>query len=222
MLLNLAGLYRLTGRTGDAVSLFLEAKQLFAEAQLTREYAYASVLNNLALAYQDNGDFVAALASAREAYALILALDCGDHEIATSLSNLAAISLRAGNASDAEAYIDEALTVYDRMPEENVHHAAALNTKAALLSRAGRHREALDFYLRASDLTERFFGRNIDFAAVQRHIAVAYAALGDTSAAARHLTTALAVYQSILGQGHTRTRDCEAMLAALTKEATQP
>ena len=44
-----------------------------------------------------------------------------------------------GRFDDAETTIDQALDAYDKMPERNIHHAAALSTKATLLYRAGNY-----------------------------------------------------------------------------------
>jgi tetratricopeptide (TPR) repeat protein len=215
MLLNLAGLYRLTGRTGEAIELFSEAQRLLTATGETGSYAYASVLNNLALAYQDLGDYDTALHSSLEAYQLQQQLGAGTHEQATSLNNLAVICLRGNKILEAEYYIDQALAVYDRMPEANVHHAAALTTKASLLFRAGQYKEAQDLFMQARDLTEHFFGKNIEYAASERHLAMTGEALGDVTGAIRHLQEAVSVYERLLGQSHERTEDCRTMLNRL-------
>jgi tetratricopeptide (TPR) repeat protein len=216
ILLNLAGLRRLTGETQKALVLFIEARDLLREADATDDYAYASVINNIALAYRDAGDYERAFITALESYELTWKLGLGDHEKATSLNNLAVICLRAGRPQEAEQYIDEALAVYNRMPEPNVHHAAALSTKASLLFRGGQYRRALDLFLRARELTERFFGRNIEYATSERSISMAYEALGETRAAAAHMKIALSLFESILGQEHDRTKDCASMLERLS------
>jgi tetratricopeptide (TPR) repeat protein len=215
ILLNLAGLFRLTGRADEAVRLFQEAKRLLTATGDTNSYAYASVLNNLSLAYQDAGEFEAALQSAQEAFALQKQLGLGDHELATALNNLAVICLRSGMAIEAENYINQALAVYDGMTETDVHHAAALTTKALLLYRTGRFTDAQDLFTRARDLTVHFFGKNIEYAASERHLAMTSEALGDQPNAIEHLQEAAVVYTELLGPAHERTAACRTMLEQL-------
>ncbi len=220
MLMNFAGLYRLTGRADEAVRLFTEARQLLDASGAEKDAAYAAVLNNLALAYQDTGDFDAALQTALEADALARQLGTGDHEKAASRNNLAVLCLCAGRPREAEAYIDEALDLYDRMPEPDVHHAAALTTKATLCCRAGQFEKALPLFLRAKDLTARFFGRNIEYAAGERHIAMTYEALGDLKNALVHIASALKTYEQLLGPDHPRAAECRAMQERILSRET--
>jgi tetratricopeptide (TPR) repeat protein len=220
MLMNFAGLYRLTGRADEAVKLFIEAKRLLGASGAKKDLAYAGVLNNLALAYQDAGDYEAALKTALEADELTAQLGTGDHEKAASRNNLAVLCLRAGRLREAEAYIDEALDLYDRMAETDVHHAAALTTKAALLYRAGQYQKALPLFLRATDLTAHFFGKNIEYAAGERHIAMTYEALGDSKNALVHIKSAQETYEQLLGPDHPHTAACRAIYERILSRET--
>ena len=60
---NLAGTYRLSERYDEALDLLLEAKKLLEDKHAEDIYAYATILNNLALTYQsqsniDNGQSI--------------------------------------------------------------------------------------------------------------------------------------------------------------------
>jgi len=201
ILLNLAGLRRLTGDIVNAIELFLTAKDIFESAGAKDTYAYISTLNNIALAYKESGDYDQALAYA--AGALDHIRQSGDdHDIATSLNNLAAIYLETGDLSSAGDLISEAFVLYDRMPEKNVHYAAALSTKASLLYRAGDYIGALANFRRALDWTNRFFGENIEFAICKRNISDVLEQLGDIHAAVIELSYAAAVMDRILGAEH--------------------
>lgn len=215
VLLNLAGLYRMKGEADKAVGLFLNAMKKLEDAGEEDSYAYVSVLNNLALAYQEKREPGLAFDYASKALSRMRGGEGNEHEIAVSLNNLAAIEISRGAASDADAYITEALALYDAMPEPNVHHAAALTTKGVLMCRGGDYRNALDCFRRALDLTRHFFGENIEYAACKRNIADVCAALGDTGAAISEQKEALRILERIHGADHPSAREARAGLERL-------
>ena len=137
VLLNLAGLYRIKGDPDKAIELFFGAMKKLEDAGAYDSYAYVSILNNLALAYQAKDEPERALEYAAKALEKMRSGIGNEHEIASSLNNLAAINLRLGELDTADSLISEALKIYDAMEEPNVHHAAALTTKAALMCRRG-------------------------------------------------------------------------------------
>ena len=215
VLLNLAGLYRIKGEADRAVALFLDAMEMFKNAGDTESYEYISVLNNLALAYQEKGEYENALEYAGEALELMRAGEAGEHEIATSLNNLAASNISLGRLDRAASLIAESLEMYDAMPEPNVHHAAALTTNAVLQYRSGKHREALEGFKRALDLTRRFFGENIEFASCRRNISDVYELLDDAPSAMAELADAVRIYERLLGSDHPSTRNAREKLEQL-------
>ena len=202
VLMNLAGLYRMKGDADKAVNLFHNAMTSLENAGVQDSYVYVSVLNNLALAYQTRGDLTEALDYASRALELMRAHIGNEHEVATSLNNLASIHLGLGELEDAGKLISEALEMFDAMPEPDVHHAAALTTKAVLMCREGNHRESLDSFRRALELTRKFFGENIEFAICRRNISEVYELLGETPTAIAELTDALRIMKRILGPNH--------------------
>lgn len=216
ILINFAGLFRLTGHPRDAVGMFLEAKELLTGCKEPDAYAYASVLNNISLAYQDIGDYNSAFEASYEAYELIRQDASNTHELATALNNLAVILFKKKDFAQAEALADQALALYASMKEENVHHAAALSTKATLLYSAGNHGEALRDFLRALELTGMFFGKNIEYAVCERNIATVCETIGDIPAALQHLESSASVFETILGVGNSRSAECRAQRDKLT------
>ena len=218
VLLNLAGLYRMKGEADKAEGLFLSAMKKLEDAGARDSYAYVSVLNNLSLAYQEKGELALALEYAGNALELMRSGIGGDHEIAASLNNLAAIRLRMGDVDAANGLITEALGIYDAMPETDVHHAAALATKAALLCRYGEYHEALEGFRRALELTRRFFGENIEYAICKRNIADVFELLGDKAAAISELTDAARIFERIHGADSGAARDARGRLERLRGE----
>ena len=215
VLLNLAGLYRITGDAGKAIELFSTAKRILEGAGAADGYAYIGVLNNLALAYKEKGEYASALEYATRAYELIRSGIGKEHEIATSLNNIASIHLSLGETGAANQFISEALEIFDAMAEPDVHHAAALTTKAVLMCRNNDYIGALAYFRRAMDLTKRFFGENIEFAICRRNISEIHERLGDIPSAVEELTDSLRVMERILGNDHASVKSAQAKLAEL-------
>ena len=87
--INLAGMRRLLGQRDEATELFLKAKSMLEDAGREDSYEYASVLNNLSLVHQDAGEFEKAYEMASAALEYMRRGAGMEHEIATSLNNLA-------------------------------------------------------------------------------------------------------------------------------------
>jgi len=216
VLLNFAGLYRMMGKTDKAIGMFHETIRKIEEAGEVNSYSYISILNNMALAYQEKGEYTEALEYMEKALKLLREKGGGAHEIAASLNNLAAIKIRMREFETADALITEAIALYDSLPETDVHHAAALATKAAIQCYAGDYSGALEGFQRSLGLTERFFGENIEYAICKRNMSDVYEILGNIPAAVEELADCVRVLESILGPEHQRVREAHSRLDRLT------
>ena len=231
VLLNMAGLFRIKGEADKSLDLFISAMIKLENAGAKESYAYISVLNNLALAWQEKGDLDKALECATVALELLRTrsenehIDRNeheyDHEIAASLNNLAAIRLRRGEVNAADSLASEALSIYEAVPEPDVHYAAALTTKAVISFRSGDAYAALDGFKRSLMLTRSFFGENIEFAVCKRNIADVYELLGDTSSAVAELTDACRIATALLGEDHLTVVSMREKLSHLNEDAEQ-
>jgi tetratricopeptide (TPR) repeat protein len=92
------------------------------------------------------------------------------------------------------------------MPEENVHHAAALTTLGAIRFRKGNYHDSLAAFSQALELTERFFGKNVEYAVTRHNLATVYRALGDLDAAIIQQRAAVEIVEDIFGSDHERAR----------------
>ena len=215
VLLNLAGLYRMKGDANKAIGLFSDSMRKLENAGAQSSYSYISVLNNLALAYQDNKDYGQALEYAERALNLLRESGSNEHEIAASLNNLSSIRLHHGELEAANKLIAESLDIYEGMIEPDVHHAAALTTKAVIQCRAGDYRNALEGFRRALELTKRFFGENLEYAICKRNIADVCQLIGDIPAAVSELSDAVRVMEGILDERHPSLVDAKEKLERL-------
>jgi len=202
VLLNLAGLLRMRGEASEAIGLFKDALGKLEESGEQESYAYVSLLNNISLAHKEKGEFGIAFEYANRALTMMRSGLGGDHEIAASLNNLAAIKLSQCDYPAADGFVTEALMVFNAMPEPDVHHAAALTTKSVLLFHAEDFQGALDGFRTALSLTRRFFGENIEYAICKRNISDVHVMLGDIPSAIEELSEAARVFEKIYGAQH--------------------
>jgi tetratricopeptide (TPR) repeat protein len=171
VLINLAGVYRLTGDFGQALVLYGEAKDILSTIGDGADiYLCASLLNNQALCLRAAGQYTEALTLLTEALAFLRVHRFSGHEIAVTLTNIAAVRIALGDDADAETALNEALALFSSMDDDDVHLAAAMSALGTLKYRAGAYPESAKAFARARDLTERFFGHNHDYEAACRNL----------------------------------------------------
>jgi tetratricopeptide (TPR) repeat protein len=220
LLLNEAGLYRLMGRFEESLADNFKARGIIENSSQRDEYAFATVLNSLTLTYQTMGDFATADEIASESLAFVRTSSVADaHEIATALNNLASIRLRLDDLESAEELLREALALYDGMERENFHHGAALASMGAVLYRKSLFAEAIEQFQASCEATERFFGKNIEFASGQHNLALAYEAIGNYDSAISHQRLSEEITRGLLGAEHTRTQRSREYLDLLGENA---
>lgn len=159
IVMNAAGTLRLAGRLSEAEEMYKKVLDLLDP----EDYVYASTQNNLSLVLQDQGKYKEAQVLAEQALEWVRCHGAPDHEVATSLNNLANIHMNMGDVEYAGTLIKESLAIYDAMEKPNVHHAAALSFQGVLCYRQKDLDGAKAAFERALSLTEYFFGKNIEY-----------------------------------------------------------
>ena len=218
VIINYAGLMRLQRKNDDAIRLFLDAKRLLEELDAREDYAYASVLNNIALVYQDMGDSKTAIEYCHAAMEVIKSGAGEERDIATAQNNLAAMYYRMGDYESAGAAVDEALEIYERLDDNDLHVAAAFSTRAALDFSMKKYRQARESYKSSANVTKSFFGENADYAATIRNLSMVEAQLENMDAALNLARRAFNIMKNILGENDPRTTDCGAWVLALEEK----
>ena len=109
---NLALLYRLQGRYGEAEPLIQRALTIWENAFGPENPAVAAALNTLALVRHDRGHVAEAERLYRRALAIRIKARGPDYpEVAGSLNNLGALFLAQGKYVEAELFLQRALTI---------------------------------------------------------------------------------------------------------------
>jgi tetratricopeptide (TPR) repeat protein len=215
-LCNIAGTYRLWGKFEDAEKYFFESKELFEKVGATKDYYYASVINNIGLLYQDKGEDLLAAEYIERSIEILKGLEGVRAEVATALTNISSIYRNLGRAGDAEHSIDTALEIFDSLPP-HPHHAAALNARAMMYYREGEFLPAKESFEKALAKTERFFGQNVEYAIAAESLAATLGCLGQKDEQKIWLEKALAVFDRVYGADNARSGRIEAQLEGLSK-----
>ncbi len=220
MRMNLAGLYRLRGDLKKAESLSLI---VCSELEGSKDvYGYVTALNNLSLVYQAMDDYERGI----ETYVKVLNLldaspDISDHEIATTYVNMAGLYLQKGDLDNAEQAVLHAIDIFDAMEGENTHMAPALSMLGSILYKTKRFDEAARAFKKAMVITEKYFGKNIDFAKAAHSLAFTEEALCNFEAAGKAQEETVTILRELFGDQDTRTINHTKYLGELREKSAQ-
>lgn len=158
-LLNTATAYRVCGRLQEAEEYYLQVQEIYRE-QLEPDHMLAAGLkNNIALLYQEKGDFAGAKKSLEEALA-IAEKNGAAYETAVTCANLAGTCMQLGEASAAYEYANRSAQIFRSLNAEDSHFAAALATMGAWHYNRGEFGKALEYYRQGMDIVEKNLGKN--------------------------------------------------------------
>ena len=204
---NMAGTYRLLHRGEQAEKLFLQAMEVYQNAGLQDSCSYTSVLNNLSLVYQETGELDKAIYYLEQALHQIAEHPERQQELAITYNNLTTLYYAAGDSEKAFQCAMRAMQAYERCPEgERVHYAAVLNSLAGYFYGQGDWQQALDLYRKSAHYTLRFFGENEEYGITFQNMHWAYKKLGNHEAAIGCLQKAAEVYTKLFGAESDRTQ----------------
>jgi len=206
-IMNMAGTYRLSGDLDLALAHFQEAKEIYEAEQINDPYGLASLLNNMALVYQDCGKPQQAIQNLCDSLKLLEMVPDKEIQVATTYNNLALLYHSTGDTDGAEKAIHASLAIFQKEACcNNPHHAATLNTMALIFYKKGGRESARACLLKALDITEMNYGRNIEYAICCQNIAQILAAESDHANALQYMEDAWGIMQSIYGSNHPNTK----------------
>ncbi|MHB1315341.1 MAG: tetratricopeptide repeat protein [Christensenellales bacterium] len=206
LLSNLGGTYRLMKKNEEALSAFLESMQIYQNFDMTDQYMYAAVLNNIALLHQELGEYDTAIGYLTKALGIIKNKPWYTHDVATTYSNLAIMHLYKGDKAAAEECLQKSTKLFQSLEgSQQIHYAAAFNNLASYHYYAKEYDKAAQYYDQASALTEKFFGRNAEYAASCKNAAYAYEKQNDFYTASDRMASAEAVYEQLFGLNNSET-----------------
>jgi tetratricopeptide (TPR) repeat protein len=167
--------------------------------------AVASSLNNLALLYHSQGQYVAAESLYKQAMAIRERATGPEHpDVATNINNLAVLYHNRGQYAQAESLYQRALAIREKaLGPEHPAVADSLNNVALLYCNQGQYAQAGPFYQRALAIREKALGlEHPDVANSLNNLAGLYDNQGDYAQAEPLYQQALAIREKAFGPEH--------------------
>jgi CHAT domain-containing protein/Tfp pilus assembly protein PilF len=167
--------------------------------------ALATALNDLAVLYFGQGDYVAAEPLLRRAVSIREAT-LGEDSPATaqSTNNLAQVLQQRGNYVEAETLLERALRNYEKIRgPDHTDVATALNNLAGLYRAMGNYRRAEPLYQRAIAILEKAVGpEHANVGVAVNNLGLMYQQEGDLKKARPLFERSLAIREKALGPDH--------------------
>ena len=169
---NLAGTYRLAGKYEEAADLFNESALIYSTTIGKDNSYYCSILNNLALVYQDMKEYGKAEEMLTDALKSSRTLENSAMDVAITYSNLGALYLEMGDYTRAEEDLRESVDIYEQLDTNHqVHLASVYNSLGILYYKQSKLEEAKEAYQQALKLTLYHYGKNHEYEILCRNIA---------------------------------------------------
>ena len=156
---NVANAYRAAGKKVESLGYYNIVFKIYREKLDENDYKFASLHNNIALLYQEMGNFLMATEHLKQALSIIEQIDGSEIEVATTLSNLAASEIELNELSSAKGHLERALDIFRKDEEKNFHYSGALAALASLMVKEGNKDEAIKLYDEALYEIEKNMGK---------------------------------------------------------------
>ena len=158
-LLNAASMYRAAGDLEKARAYYHDVEKIYAVTLKTDDMLYASLYNNEALLYQEEGKF-------SEAKALLLkALDIDrangkEYEEAVSLANISATMIQTGEHEEALKAAEGSVALFESLGVKDQHLCAAFSAMGSYYYIKGKFEPAASCFKQGMDIMESILGKN--------------------------------------------------------------
>lgn len=175
-LLNVATAYRACGRLQESEEYYLKVQEIYREQLEPDNMLAAGLKNNIALLYQEKGDFAGAKKSLEEALAIV-EKNGASYEAAVTCANLAGTCMQLGEAQTAYEYAGRSAQIFRSLKVADSHYAAALATMGAYFYHREEFEKALKYYRQGMETVEKNLGRNEYYRRLQENAAACERAL---------------------------------------------
>lgn len=175
-LLNVATAYRACGRLEESKEYYARVQEIYDSQLEPDSMLMAGLKNNIALLYQETGDFAAAKEKLLEALAIVTGRGVA-YEMAVTYANLASTCMQLRQSEEAREYALKSVEIFEREGVADSHYAAALATLGAYSFHKKDFKKALEHYTRGMEAVERNLGRNEYYHRLQENAAACERAL---------------------------------------------
>ncbi len=195
-----------TGKYPEFLRALQQAKQLVDQQKVVLdELKLADLLNQLGLAYHDNGQYAEAEPLFRRSLKIWEQQLGPEHpNVAISLDNLALLLISQGKYAEAEPLCRRALAIFDKqLGSEHLDVAINLNNLASLLESQGKYSEAEPLYHRSLEIREQQLGmEHPDVASSLNSLASLLESQGKYTEAEPLYRRSLKIWEQQLGPEH--------------------
>lgn len=158
-LLNAASMYRAAGKLDMSRSMYHEVEKIYAVTLKSDDMLYASLYNNEALLYQEEGEFPKAKALLLKALDIDRA-NAKEYEEAVSLANIAATMIRTGEHEEALKAAESSVALFESLGVKDQHLCAAFSAMGSYYYIKGRFEPAASCFKQGMEIMESILGRN--------------------------------------------------------------
>lgn len=158
-LLNVASACRVFGRLRESMDYYFQVREIYDSLLEPDSMFMAGLKNNMALLYQEMGDYNKAKENLLEALEIVKKKGA-IYEIGVSCANLAGTCMQMGQPEEAREYALKSMEVFREAGIEDNHYAAAQSAMGTYYYRKGDFSQAEGCYRQAMDTVERCVGRN--------------------------------------------------------------
>lgn len=144
-LMNIANENRAAGNLLEALSYCRKVYDIYSEQLGPYDILLAGYYNNVALIYQELGDYDKAVDALEHALSIIERHENAGTEIVATYANLGESLLRAGRLKEAQDKLTEAVRRYQLKGVRGYHYSAALSAVAEVWYRQEDYQQALKF-----------------------------------------------------------------------------
>lgn len=189
------------GQYPQAAELLLRALAILDEAPRANTIDHADVLAELAVTHFQLGRLEQAERYNRDALAALPPDDALRR--APVLTNLGIVHIITSRYVEAEQLLGDALAAHEAGAPGSAAHATTLNALGTLLSRQGRHPEAIAMLRSATDMRMELFGELHPATSVALgNLGMVMHESGDPAGGEPYLLQALAIDEKVLGYDH--------------------
>ena len=158
-LLNAASMYRAAGKLDMSRSMYHEVEKIYAVTLNSDDMLYASLYNNEALLYQEEGEFPKAKALLLKALDIDRA-NAKEYEEAVSLANIAATMIQTGEHGEALKAAESSVALFESLGVKDQHLCAAFSAMGSYYYIKGKFEPAASCFKQGMEIMESILGRN--------------------------------------------------------------
>ena len=158
-LINMGDVYIYSKEHAMALDLFLRARKILVDRNMSGDYRMAALCNNISMIYREQSRFAEAEEALDIAFNIIKGIPDCRGELGTTYVNLGELQVRQNKLTMAKESFLSAVKIYiDETDGKDVHYSAACAGLGEICYMTGDFLQAEKWYTKALELIQRDFG----------------------------------------------------------------